>query len=317
MSDSPTILITGGTGFAGSHLVEALLNRNHTNVHVTSYGSNPGFVANLLPADHLHSVDLTKFDQTTQLLKKIRPDHVYHLAALAGVENSFDKLKQVLDINTQIQLSVLLSIKEVCPEARVLTIGSALEYQPQETPLAETDLLGPISPYGVSKVTQDMLAYSFFRQDNLQIIRTRSFNHIGERQTPGFVVPDFALQIVELEKKRNTSTHQVEVGNLLAIRDFTDVKDMVRAYITLMEKGKIGEVYNIGSGQGHTIQEILEILIELAQVPISIKTNPEKYRPVDVPKLIANIDKIKELGWKPEIPIKQTLARTINYFRSI
>lgn len=315
MSNSPTILITGGTGFAGSHLVEALLAHNQTNIHVTSYGSDPGFVAKLLPNDHLHSINLTDFQQTKQLLEKIKPDQVYHLAALAGVANSFDKLKQVLDINTQIQLSVLLAVREVCPKTRILSIGSALEYQPQDQPLKETDPLGPISPYGVSKVTQDMLAYAFYRQDNLQIIRTRSFNHIGERQTQGFVVPDFALQIVQLESNPN-DLQEMSVGNLSASRDFTDVKDVVQAYATLMDKGQPGEVYNIGSGKGYTIKEILDILINLSQMPIKVKKDQNKYRPIDVPQVVANIDKIKELGWQPSISIENTLKRTLDYYRA-
>ena len=310
-----TILITGGTGFAGSHLVDALLEKNETQVHVTSYGPDTGHVSQVLPADHLHQLDLTEFTHTKDLLEKLQPTQIYHLAALAGVGTSFDKLKQVLDANTQIQLSLLTAVKEVCPQAKVLSIGSALEYQPQDTPLKETDPLGPVSPYGVSKVTQDMLAYAFYRQDNLQIIRTRSFNHFGERQAPGFVVVDFASQIAGLAANQSSGQpHEIKVGNLQAVRDFTYVKDVVEAYILLMEKGEAGEVYNVGSGEGVTIQQILDWLIEFSGKEIHVKIDQEKFRPIDVPKVIAQTDKIKQLGWQPSTNIKQALEQTYNYY---
>ena len=308
-----TILITGGTGFAGSHLVEALLVKGYSRIHVTSYGSDPGFISKLLPADNIHALNLTDFEETKAMLATIQPHQIYHLASLAGVESSFNKLKTVLEINTNLQLSLLLAVKEVCPTARVITIGSALEYLPQTRPLKETDELGPVSPYGVSKVTQDMLAFAFFKQDKLQIIRTRSFNHIGERQAPGFVVSDFIQAIIEIENKQESI---LKVGNLSAVRDFTDVKDTVQAYILLMNNGIPGEVYNVGSGTGYEIQKILDILVGQAQTTINIQPDTSKMRPIDVPQVIANIDKIKLLGWKPTISINETLKRTLEYYRN-
>ncbi len=310
---SPTILITGGTGFAGSHLVEALLAEGQDKVHVTSYGSDSGFVDQVLPEDHIHQLNLTDFDKTRQLLEKLQPSQIYHLAALSAVGSSFEQINKVLTINTQIQLSLLQAVQEVAAKARVLTIGSALEYQPQSRPIKETDSLGPVSPYAVSKVTQDMLAYSFYKHHDLPIIRARSFNHIGERQAPGFVVPDFCLQIVRIEQGNQ---EKILVGNLKAVRDFSDVKDVVKAYILLMNQAEIGQVYNIGSGRGVTIQKILDTLISLAKTEIEYQENPNKYRPVEVDQVIADNDKIKQLGWKPQIELKETLKRTLDYYRT-
>ena len=311
-NNNPTILITGGTGFAGSHLVEALLAIGSKNIHVTSYGSDLGFVASLIPKTNIHQINLTNFDGTKELLKKIKPQRIYHLAALAGVTASFDQLKKVINVNTEIQLSVLSAVKEIVPDARMLVIGSALEYMPQSRPLTETDVLGPVSPYGVSKVSQDMLAYSFHRQAKLDIVIARPFNHIGERQAPGFVVPDFCLQIARIEQGKQD---KIMVGNLKSIRDFSDVKDMVKAYVLLMDKGKTGEFYNIGSGSGITIKALLDSLTALAQVDIPVEIDQNRYRPIDVPQVIADNSKISQLGWKPEIQLKDTLKRTLEYYR--
>lgn len=310
---SPTILITGGTGFAGSHLVEALLAEGRDKVHVTSYGSDSGLVNQVLPEDHIHQLNLTDFDKTKQLIKKLQPNQIYHLAALSAVSSSFEQINKVLTINTQIQLSLLQAVKEESPTARILTIGSALEYQPQSRPIKETDPLGPVSPYAVSKVTQDMLAYSFYKHHDLSIIRTRSFNHIGERQAPGFVVPDFCLQIARIEQGKQ---EKIIVGNLEAVRDFSDVKDVVQAYILLMNQAEVGQVYNIGSGQGVTIQKILDTLISLAKTEIEYQQDPNKYRPVEVDQVIADNNKIKQLGWQPQIKLKETLKRTLDYYRT-
>ncbi len=312
-NNKPTILITGGTGFAGSHLVEALLNDDQTNVHVTSYGHETSFVGEKLPKEQIHSINLTNFADTKKLLAKIKPDQVYHLAALAGVGSSFDQLKKVIDLNTQIQLSVLIAAKEETPNSRILSIGSALEYMPQNRPLKETDQLGPVSPYGVSKVSQDMLSYSFFRQHNLDIVRTRSFNHLGERQTSGFVAVDFAQQVARIMHKNQESQESIKVGNLSAVRDFTDVKDTVEAYITLMNAGEAGEVYNVGSGQGYSIQSILDQLIKLSKKDIQVIIDQDRMRPIDVPQVVADISKIKKLGWEPTITIKKSLQRVLEY----
>lgn len=311
-----TILITGGTGFAGSHLVDALLADGFEDIHVTAYGSNTSYVHQILPKANIHQLDLTDKGETFKLLDQLKPNQIYHLAATAAVGSSYDTVKQTVNNNFELQLNLLEGVKNCCQEAKILIIGSALEYQPQERPLKETDPLGPVNPYGVSKVLQDTLAYSYACSFNLQIIRCRPFNHIGERQSLGFAISDFAHQIAEIEQhSQEKQTGTMCVGNLAAIRDFTDVKDMVQAYMLLMEKGEISQVYNIGSSQGYNLKNQVKKLIQMSTAQIEIKVDQDKFRPLDVPQVIANNDKIKQLGWSPTITIDQTLKRVLNYYR--
>jgi GDP-4-dehydro-6-deoxy-D-mannose reductase len=317
MSNASTILITGGTGFAGSHLVEALLEENAKNIHVTSATGGRGYVHDLLPEEHIHQLDLTNVSETAELIRSLRPTQIYHLAAYAAVGNSFEKTQEVLDNNTQLQLSILEAVRHHSPTARVLVVGSAMEYDlvhANTTDISEETPLGPTSPYGVSKVIQDLLSYSYAQSYKLDVVRTRPFNHIGERQSAEFAVPAFAKQIVAIEQGKQSS---LSVGNLDAIRDFTDVKDMMKAYIVLMEKGMSGEVYNIGSGQGYTMRQILDMLVEMAQVTIEVEVDPQKLRPLDVKRAVANSTKINQLGWKPTIPLKNTLVRILEYWRQL
>ncbi|MBT3249341.1 MAG: NAD-dependent epimerase/dehydratase family protein [Candidatus Pacebacteria bacterium] len=318
--DQPTILITGGTGFVGSHLVEKLAELGQKNIHVTSYSDKPGFVHQLLPSSQIHQLDLTDQEKTFALIEKIKPNQIYHLASLAAVGKSFNNTKKVLDNNTQLQLNILEAVKKFSPDSRLLVIGSAMSYDltksydghsPQS--ITETYPLGPASPYAVSKAMQDLLAYSYYQSFGMDIIRARPFNHIGERQTPDFAVAAFAQQISAIEKNQQQI---LQVGNLTASRDFTDVKDMVKAYMLLMEKGIAGQVYNIGTGHGHQIQEVLNLMLGFAEVKIEVEIDQARMRPSDVPTAIANPAKIKDLGWQPEIKIEETLKRILLYWRS-
>lgn len=307
-----TILITGGTGFAGSHLVQELQTAGSNQIHVTSYGSSNSYVSTLLNPDQIHQLDLTNHKKTLELLQTVRPTQIYHLASIAGVGSSFQQVKKTVAVNFEIQLSLLSAMVEACPKARLLTIGSALEYQPQNKPLQETDQLGPVNPYGVSKVLQEMLAHQFSVQHQLEVVKVRPFNHIGERQALGFVVPDFATQIAKIEQGKQT---KIEVGNLQAVRDLSDVKDIVFGYRLLMERGAVGQVYNIGQGHGYQIQQVLDKLIELAEVKIRVEVDPRKFRPIDVPQVVADNSKIKRLGWHPHFTLDQTLERVLAYYR--
>lgn len=325
MTDStqPLVLITGGTGFAGSHLVETLLSQGQTNLHVTTASDKPSFVSDLLPSSSIHQLDLADQEETFALITELQPAQIYHLAALAEVGSSFDKTQEIIQENTQLQLNLLEAVRQCCPQTKILVVGSGMEYDLIQNPslhadpthqINEQDPLGPVSPYAVSKVLQDLLALSYHYSYDLKVLRVRPFNHIGERQSPNFVVASFAQQIIKIERGEQSKIH---VGNLEAVRDFTDVKDIVRAYILVMEKGEVGEVYNIGSGTGQSIERILQLLCEQAQVKIQVEVDQARIRPLDIPVAIANNRKITALGWSPQIPIETTLARIVNYWRSL
>lgn len=309
-----TILITGGTGFVASHLVEELYKRGERNIHLTSYRDEGEFVKQFVDEKNIHQINLTDYQVTQDLIAAVKPDEIYHLASLASVGDSFEKRKFVLEMNTSLQLNLLEAIKAHAPQARLLHISTALVYAANDSDQAidEKAALGPDNPYALSKLIQDMMAYSFVKSEELNIVRVRPFNHIGERQTLGFVVADLAAAVVKVEKGQAES---VKVGNLNSIRDFSDVKDVVNAYILIMEKGQNNEVYNIGSGRGYSIKEVLDLLISLAKTEIKVEIDPNKIRPVDLHSLVCNNEKIVNLGWQQKHQLKETLERILKYWR--
>lgn len=314
MSDS--LLITGGTGFAGSHLIEALLSRGipSENIHVTSFSGRGSDVEKLIPTKNIHRLDLTDSLATRSLIKKLKPTQIYHLASFASPGKSLENSRETLHNNTELQLNILEAVKEHAPKARLLCVCSATEYAASNKPLTEESLLGPNNPYAVSKVIQDMLAHSYSARFELDIVRVRPFNHIGERQTLGFVMSDWAHQIIEIE--RGNQAPVMKVGNLDVWRDFSDVKDVVQAYMIVMEKGKRGKVYNIGKGEAVSLKTILNQFKKIAQVNFQVETEAARQRPGDIKKVEADISKVQELGWQPKIPLEETLARILQYWRS-
>ena len=308
------ILVTGASGFAGSHLIEALKVAGQSDIYGTAYG-NSSYLATLIPEDHIIKVNLTDALATSGLIEKVQPDQIYHLAAFAFVGESFDRAAELMQNNVALQLNMLEAVRKHAPKARLLIIGSAEEYglSTNETEkINEGHPLQPVNPYAVSKIAQDLLGYAYQVSYGLQVLRVRPFNHIGERQTPDFAIPAFAKQIVDIEQGKSSS---LKVGNLDGVRDFTDVKDMVRAYMTIMEKGAVGEVYNIGTGDGVKMKDVVDKLVALSTAKISIEVDQTRMRPLDIPSIIADASKIMALGWKPEISLDETLKRVVEYWR--
>ena len=311
------ILVTGGTGFAGRHLLQALIDQGFQNLHTTHFGRS------ILPnvcsysSVQVHKVDLTDAEKVAKVVRELQPAQVYHLASFAAVGKSFEQAQSLMNNNIMLQLHILNAVRDHAPDAKVLTIGSAEEYgripsSYREKKIDEDCPLNPVNPYAVTKVTQDLLAQAFYFSYKLNIVRARPFNHIGEGQSVEFVVPAFASQIVAVERGQQ---EKLLVGNLDSVRDFTDVKDMVKAYIALMNQGKVGEVYNIGSGQGWKIREILDMLLSYSTQHITVEVDSTRLRPSDVAYFVADSTKIAQHGWKPQVPMKETLQRILSEWR--
>lgn len=309
-------LVTGIAGFAGSHLTEHLLSNNievfgffHPD-HPTENLENSKSRINLIACDILDQ------KKVQSAIGDLKPELVFHLAAFSSPTQSFKNPRETIENNVFGQINLLESLVAIKSRAKILIIGSADEYGniPQKfLPATENTPFAPPSPYAVSKVAQDMLGLQFFLHHKLKIVRVRPFNHIGPRQGTNFVVPSFASQIARLEKKGGGV---ILVGNLENSRDFTDVRDMVRAYLLALTIGEPGQVYNIGSGKPVIISEILRMLLTFAKVPIIVSQDKKRLNPVDIKSIYCDFSKFqKKTAWRPEIPLIQTLSDTIEYER--
>ena len=313
------VLITGITGFAGSHLADYIL-ANHPGVEVfgiVRWRSRMENVLHIRDKVELIEADLKDIVSLQSCLAYVKPDRIFHLAAQSFVPASWKCPAETFAINAIGQINLFQAALSLKLMPRIQIAGSSEEYgqvYPDEIPMKETNPLRPLSPYAVSKVAQDMLGWQYFRSYGLPIVRTRGFNHTGPRRGDVFVTSSFAKQIVEVEKgKRKPVIH---VGNLEAKRDFTDVRDVVLAYWLCLEKGEPGEVYNIGSGKALSMQEVLDTLLSLSKVKVKVEVDPKRLRPSDVPILLSDCTKFRKLtGWKPKIPFKQTMSDLLDYWR--
>ena len=311
------ILITGASGFVGSHLVEYLNSLGSYEVFGTAFGPGNSIAKLLLDPDHLISLNLLDNQETEETILKIKPDFVVHLAALSSPQKSkIDPLKTISN-NVGISVNLLEAISKLDKKPITLIIGSAEEYglvSEDQIPIDENTPLNPCNPYAVSKITQDFLALQYFNSHQIPIIRLRPFNHTGERRPPVFVLPAFAEQLAQIEQGEK---EYLEVqGDLEVTRDFTDVKDMVRAYELALHKCTPGEVYNIGSDKGVLIKDLLDMVLSTSQSQIRVKKDPAKQGSSNNKTLISNSQKFRQAtGWSPEIPLEDTVARVVNYWR--
>jgi GDP-4-dehydro-6-deoxy-D-mannose reductase len=312
------VLITGITGFAGSHLAEFCLARPEVEVVGTyRWRSRRENIEHLKDLE-LIETDLLDAASVHKTLARTKPDFIFHLAAQSFVPTSWSAPTATINTNVGSQVNLFEAMIALgLTETRFLVVGSSEEYGlvlPGETPITEDNPLRPLSPYGVSKVAQDLLGFQYFRSYGLRTIRTRAFNHGGPRRGEVLLPSDFAKQIAEIEKGLRPPV--VEVGTLDSIRDFTDVRDIVRAYWLALEKGEPGEVYNIGSGNDPTMQTILDSLLSLSDSKIQVKVVESKIRPSDVKVLISDSTKFRSAtGWEPQIPLETMLADTLDYWR--
>lgn len=305
-------LITGCEGFIGSYLAEHLIEQG---LHV--YGLVYQDTGNL---DHLKGqIEVINGDMASEatvqsLLAEVKPDYIFHLAAQSMLAESWRDPVKTFTINTLGTIYLLEGVRKAAIDPVILITGSSDEYRGNSatgSPLKEPDELGPNSPYGVSKLAADMLGYAYWKNYGMKIVRIRPFSIIGPRKT-GDACSDFAKGIAEIEAGKSD---YLSVGNLEAIRDFLDVRDAVRAMLLLAEKGTPGEVYNICSGQGRTMKDLLDMMSGTANKSIGILTDPNRMRSSDKAVLLGDSTKLRELRWIPATPINQTLEEILNYWR--
>ena len=306
-------LIIGASGFVGPYLAAQLSGESGMEVYATK-----------LPQGELDDIqaevcnlDIMNKEEIVDLLYKIRPDYIFHLAAQSSVAVSWKNPGLTIDVNIKGSVNVLDAVRELYYKPRVLLIGSGEEYghiRPGETPISEDNHLRPGNLYAATKVCQNMIAKIYTTAYDMELIMVRAFNHIGPKQAPIFVVSDFCKQVVEIEK--GVREPVMMVGNLKAMRDFTDVRDVVRVYALLVEHGKAGETYNVGSGHAVSIQDVLDLIISQSSAEVEVKVDPNKIRPVDVPIIEADTTKLREAtGWERKIPLEQTIRETMDYWR--
>lgn len=313
-------LITGITGFAGSHLAEYLLaEQPQVEVFGTRrWRSRMENIQHIEDKVTLIETDLSDPTSALRTLERVRPDYIFHLAAQSFVPTSWVAPSETVNINLVGQINLFEAIRTLKLDPVFQIACSSEEYGlvlPDEVPIKETNPLRPLSPYAVSKVAQDYLGYQYFMSYGIKAIRTRGFNHTGPRRGDVFVTSNFSRQVARIEAGLHEPV--IRVGNLDAVRDFTDVRDMVRAYWLAVTKGKPGEVYNIATGQGITIRGMLDKLLAMSKIEVKVEVDPDRLRPSDVEVLLGDSSKFRaDTGWEPRIPFDTTLRDLLDYWRA-
>jgi len=312
------VLITGISGFVGSHMAEFALARGARVFGASRGRRGPENIRPLLDRVTLLPCDLLDAAAVRHAIEQSAPTHVVHLAAQSSVGESWQAPAETLATNVVGQANLLEAARMLARPPRVLCVGSSEEYgqvEEDELPIRESNALRPLSPYAVSKVAQDLMGYQYWKSYGLPIVRARAFGHDGPRRGEGFVTSSLARQVAEIEAGRREPV--IEVGDLKPRRDYSDVRDIVRGYWLLVERGEPGEVYNLCSGRVWSIQEVLDFLLDRARVKgIAVRVDPARFRPSDVMVLQGDAAKIEAaMGWRTEIPFERTLADLLEYWR--
>lgn len=312
------ILVTGATGFAGGHLLELLRQRGETAlVAVSRHAQWPAALAHLADGVTLLACDVADRAAIESILRTVRPEQIYHLAGYAHAGQSFHEPDAAWAGNLTATRALYEAVARWGGKPRVLFVGSGLVYgdpEAAEQVYDETAPLRPVSPYAASKAAADLASYQCTRAPGLDIVRARPFNHFGPRQSPQYAVAHFAQQIAAAEAGRAPPI--LETGNLSPQRDLTDVRDVVAAYVLLMERGETGEAYNIATGVVHAMQEIVDRLVALARVRLEVRQRADLVRARDTSAVRGDYSKLhRATGWQPRIPLEQSLADTLDYWR--
>ena len=298
-------LITGSLGFVGKYLRQELEQNGYEVIGLDVREGEKTIICDLLDAE-----------QALLAVRRVKPDIVIHLAGQADVGKSWKIPQKTIEINVIAAINLLEAVRVVDLKTRIVLVGSSDEYGQLGdlgVDVKETIPLNPQTPYAVSKLAQEQIAGVYARAYGMNICMTRSFNHGGAGQREGFLIPDFAAGIVRVEKSQQKT---MKVGNLTSRRDFTHVRDVVRAYRLLAERGISGEIYNVGSGKTYSAQEILDMLRSMAVCDIPVEQDPARMRPSDTPVICCNHDKLTgDTGWEPILSIEEILSETLEYFR--
>lgn len=309
-------LIIGGAGFVGKYLVRHLLELGHEAI-VTKLPSEK--IGNAMEDAKFYDLDILNKEAVSELLDETLPDLIFHLAAQSSVSRAWNNPQQTIDVNVKGSTNVLDGIRSMGKKSRILLVGSGEEYGsvlPSEIPVRETNSLRPDNVYAATKACQNMIGRIYAQAYGMDLVMVRAFNHIGPDQSPVFAAADFCRQTALIEAGMQDAV--IRVGNLEARRDFTDVRDVVRAYALLAEQGQAGETYNVGSGHAVSIGDVLKLVLEQSAVKIQVEVDKQRLRPVDVPVMEADVRKVwRDVGWKAQIRLEQTIEDMVEYWRKV
>ena len=313
------ILITGISGFVGGHFTHYLTQKKKDfAIHGISRSKpNWNFVPHELREKiHFHQADLLDMKRTSLILQDIRPDYIVHLASFSSVANSWKQPVECFLNNTNIFLNIIESVRLHNINCKILSVGSSEEYgivEENNLPLRENYRTMPTSPYAVARVSQENLAMIYSKGFHLNIVCTRSFNHVGPGQSDRFVISSIVKQFAEI--KLNKRKPVIRIGNGSIIRDFSDVQDVVAAYDSLLEKGQSGEIYNVCSGKGYRILDVVKSISENYEINVKIEHEDDLLRPIDNPTILGNYDKIeKHVGWRPRVNFVESIEKIFEYW---
>lgn len=303
------VLIFGISGFVGKFLANEFLSHNYS-----VYGSDMNDNGLTLKDVDFYEANLLDESSVHAVIQKISPDMIINLAAISSVKQSWSIPQTTMSVNVIGALNIMEAAKRCDPMPKVMFIGSSEEYEVSDKPLNENTLLNANNPYGISKVAQEQFASLYREQYGMEVYCVRPFNHTGVGQKDSFVLPSFCKQVAEIEKSGKPGT--IKVGNLTAKRDFSHVKDIVRAYRMIIESGDCTKIYNVGSGIAYNLNELLKFIISLCSQKITIKVDPNRFRPVDTPVICSDISLIKaELGWEPQYSVFDALKEIYEKYK--
>lgn len=306
-------MVVGAGGFVGNYLIEAIHRDLACEIVATKMAQESFFREDV----EVLNLDVLNPDEIIQCLTQVDPEYVFYLAAQSSISRSWKNPVQTVEVNVQGSLNFLNGIRSMRKSPRVLMVGSGEEYgllTPDKMPIREEEMLNPQNIYAATKTCQNMMSTVYHSAYGLPLIMVRAFNHMGPGQSEIFVVSDFCYQAVRIEMGLQEPV--IRVGNLKAKRDFTDVRDVVRAYTSLIQFGRPGETYNVGSGHAVSIQSILDTVVARSKADIDVQVDPRKLRPIEAPIIEADISKLFETtGWQPKISLESTIDGMLDHWR--